>query len=65
MAMPRERGHGLDGIARRFDVSRERVRQILHAPGGPDSRNVAEARRRRAEQQSRHVPASCARGGGG
>lgn len=51
MAMLREQGLGLDEIARRFSVSRERVRQILHAHGGPDSRNAAEARRRRAEQQ--------------
>jgi hypothetical protein len=51
MAMLREQGHGLDEIARRFDVSRERVRQILRTHGGPDSRDVAEARRRRAERQ--------------
>jgi len=51
MARLREQGHSLDEIALRFAVSRERVRQILHAHGGPDTRNVAAARRRRAEQQ--------------
>jgi hypothetical protein len=51
MARLREQGHSLDEIALRFAVSRERVRQILRAHGGPDTRNVAEARRRRAEQR--------------
>jgi hypothetical protein len=52
MARLREQGHSLDEIALRFNVSRERVRQILGTHGGPDTRNVAEARRRRAEQQA-------------
>jgi hypothetical protein len=51
MAALREQGWSLDEIALRFDVSRERVRQILRAHGGPDSQDVAEARRRRAEQE--------------
>jgi anti-anti-sigma factor len=56
MALLREEGRSLDEIALRFAVSRERVRQILHAHGGPDSRHVADARRRRAEQQAQaHV----------
>jgi hypothetical protein len=52
MALLREEGRSLDEIAVRFAVSRERVRQILRANGGPDSRDVADARRRRAEQQA-------------
>jgi hypothetical protein len=52
MALLREAGWSLDEIALRFGVSRERVRQILRAHGGPDSRHVADARRRRAEQQA-------------
>jgi len=52
MAALREQGWSLDEIALRFGVSRERVRQILRAHGGPDPRSVAEARRRRAEQQA-------------
>jgi DNA-binding transcriptional MerR regulator len=43
----REEGWSLDEIGMRFEVSRERVRQILHAHGGPDLQDVAEARRRR------------------
>ena len=52
MAALREQGWSLDEIALRFGVSRERVRQILHAHGGPDAGSIAEARRRRAEQQA-------------
>jgi hypothetical protein len=52
MALLREHGHSLDEIALSFGVSRERVRQILHAHGGPDAQHVADARRRRAEQQA-------------
>jgi transposase len=48
----REQGWGLDEIARRFGVSRERVRQILRAHGGPDPQNIADAKRRRAERQA-------------
>jgi hypothetical protein len=44
----REEGWSLDEIGMRFEVSRERVRQILHAHGGPDLQDVAEARRGRA-----------------
>jgi len=35
MAALRERGWSLDEIALRYGVSRERVRQILRAHGGP------------------------------
>jgi AraC-like DNA-binding protein len=52
MAALREQGWSLDEVALRFGVSRERVRQILRAHGGPDPGSVAEARRRRAEQQA-------------
>ncbi len=48
----REQAWSLDEIALRFGVSRERVRQILRAHGGPDPQDVAEARRRRAEAQA-------------
>ena len=46
----RERGFSLDEIALHFGVSRERVRQILRAHGGPDPELVADARRRRAAE---------------
>jgi uncharacterized protein (DUF433 family) len=52
MASLRQRGWSLDEIALRYEVSRERVRQILRAHGGPDPQEIAEARRRRAEQQA-------------
>jgi transposase len=52
IAALREQGRSLDEIARRFGVSRERVRQILRAHGGPDPQDVGEARRRRVEQQT-------------
>ncbi len=45
----RQQGWSLDEIALRFGVSRERVRQILRAHGGPDAHDIATARRRRAE----------------
>jgi hypothetical protein len=45
----REHGWSLHEIAVRFEVSRERVRQILLAHGAPELRDVAEARRCRAE----------------
>jgi transcriptional regulator with XRE-family HTH domain len=48
----RQQGWSLDEIALRFGVSRERVRQILRAHGGPDSQDIADARRRRAEAQA-------------
>src|SRR5919107_4892036 len=48
----REQGWSLDEIALRFGVSRERVRQIMRAHGGPDAQNVVAARRRRAEQHA-------------
>src|SRR5215218_3811709 len=48
----RQHGWSLDEIALRFGVSRERVRQILRAHGGPDSQDIADARRRRAEAQA-------------
>jgi Homing endonuclease associated repeat len=51
MAALRGRGFGLRQIAERFLISRERVRQLLVAHGGPDRHDAAEARRRRAEQQ--------------
>jgi transcriptional regulator with XRE-family HTH domain len=45
----REQGWSLDEIALRFGVSRERVRQIMRAHGGPAPEDISEARRRRAE----------------
>ena len=48
----REQGWSLDEIALRFGVSRERVRQIMRAHGGPAPQDIAEARRRRAEAQA-------------
>src|SRR3954449_4492878 len=52
MAALREQGWSLDEIALRYEVSRERVRQILRAHGGPGTQEIADARRRRAEQQA-------------
>ena len=52
MTLLREQGWSLDEIALRYGVSRERVRQILRANGGPGARHVSEARHRRAEQQA-------------
>jgi hypothetical protein len=52
MVMLRGQGWRLDEIAARFDVSRERVRQILAAHGGPDAHDVTQARRRRVQQQA-------------
>jgi hypothetical protein len=46
----REQGLHLDEIARRFRVSGERVRQILGRHGGPESGDVAAARRCRDER---------------
>lgn len=48
----REHGWSLDEIALRHGVSRERVRQILRAHGGPEPQDIAHARRRRAEGQA-------------
>jgi AraC-like DNA-binding protein len=48
----REHGWSLDEIALRFAVSRERVRQILRAHGGPEPQDILDARRRRAESQA-------------
>jgi hypothetical protein len=50
MAELRGRGFGLHQIAEHFLISRERVRQLLLAHGGPDRHDAAEARRRRAER---------------
>jgi hypothetical protein len=50
MVALREEGWSLDEIGTSFEISRERVRQILRAHGGPDRQDVAEARRRRDEQ---------------
>ena len=50
MAGLRVQGWSLGEIATQYAVSRERVRQILSAHGGPDPHDVAEARRRRVEQ---------------
>jgi uncharacterized protein (DUF433 family) len=50
MAALREQGWSLDEIALRYEVSRERVRQILRAHGGPQPQDIAVARRRRAER---------------
>lgn len=52
MAALREQGWNLDEIAARFEVSRERVRQILRANGGPDRLEVLDARRRRTERRA-------------
>ncbi len=48
----RRRGWSLDEIALRYGVSRERVRQILRAHGGPGQQDVVDARRRRAEARA-------------
>jgi uncharacterized protein (DUF433 family) len=50
MAALREQGWSLDEIALRYEVSRERVRQILRAHGGPEPQDIAVARKRRAER---------------
>ncbi len=51
MAALREEGWKLEEIALRYEVSRERVRQILRAHGdGPAPEDIAEARRRRARR---------------
>jgi uncharacterized protein (DUF433 family) len=50
MAALRAQGWSLDEIALRYEVSRERVRQILRAHGGPEPQDIAVARRRRAER---------------
>jgi Sigma-70, region 4 len=50
MVALREEGWSLEEIGLSFEISRERVRQILHAHGGPDLQDVAAARHRRAEQ---------------
>jgi hypothetical protein len=50
MAALRAQGETLDAIAGRFGVSRERVRQILSAQGGPDRYAAAAARRRQAQR---------------
>jgi len=52
MTALRGQGWSLDEIALRYGVSRERVRQILRANGGPDPCDVVDARRRRAERQA-------------
>ena len=51
MAALRQQGLSLDEVARRYGVSRERVRQILQVHGGPARREVISARHRRAEEQ--------------
>jgi DNA-binding transcriptional MerR regulator len=48
----RENGFSLDEIAERYEVSRERVRQILHANDGPAREEAEMARRRRMERQA-------------
>jgi uncharacterized protein (DUF433 family) len=50
MAALRRQGFSLDEIATGFGVSRERVRQILSAYGGPATDDIVAARRKRAEQ---------------
>src|SRR5918998_1069102 len=47
----REHGWSLDEIALRFGVSRERVRQIMRAHGGPAPEDIAEARPPRGEAE--------------
>ena len=62
MVVLREQGVSLDAIAGRFEVSRERVRQILRAHGGPSPQDIADARRERAEQLAQaHVDELLAR----
>lgn len=62
MAVLREQGVSLDAIAGRFEVSRERVRQILRAHGGPSPQDIADARRQRTEQLAQaHVDELLAR----
>ncbi|HUR84996.1 MAG TPA: sigma factor-like helix-turn-helix DNA-binding protein [Solirubrobacteraceae bacterium] len=51
MVSLRAQGWNLEEIALRYEVSRERVRQILRAHGdGPAPEDIAEARRRRARR---------------
>ena len=51
MVALRAQGWNLEEIALRYEVSRERVRQILRAHGdGPAPEDIAEARRRRARR---------------
>jgi hypothetical protein len=45
----REQGRSFASIAQHYGVSRERVRQLLRAEGGADTRAIAELRRRQAE----------------
>ena len=52
MQAMRRQGWSLDEIALRFGVSRERVRQVMRAHGGPTAQDIAEARRRRSEAQA-------------
>jgi hypothetical protein len=52
MAALREQGATLDEIAARFEVSRERVRQLLGPQVGLGADQVAEMRRRRAEARA-------------
>jgi len=62
MVVLREQGVSLDAIAGRFEVSRERVRQILRAHGGPSPQDIADARRQRTEQLAQaHVDELLAR----
>jgi transposase len=52
MVLLRTEGFSLDAIAARYDVSRERVRQILRANDGPARAEAETARRRRIERQA-------------
>jgi uncharacterized protein (DUF433 family) len=65
MAALREQGWSLDEIALRYEVSRERVRQILRAHGGPEpqERRPGSACRRppAAPRSSASRPTSTAR----
>jgi hypothetical protein len=52
MAQLRRQGQTLDQIARRYNLSRERVRQLLGTEAAPDSDEVARARRDGDERQA-------------
>ena len=49
----RRDGHTLEAISQQSGVTRERVRQLLKAYGGPTASEVREAAARRAEQEER------------
>lgn len=60
----RAKGRSLDEIGKKFSISRERVRQVLHLTGGdprfpdPDAKTMARIRLERADGQPLKVLAS-------